>query len=105
MQMLREAPGGHGLGVFLHAGAPTSYTAGLARAACCRLLQKENTMADDLSKRGPQDATRIIVNELHEVRYWTQALGVTEAQLRSAIAAAGVEVRDVRVYLGKPERA
>jgi hypothetical protein len=67
--------------------------------------KRKNTMADDLSKRGPQDATRINVNELHEVRYWTQALGVTEAQLRSAIAAAGVEVRDVRVYLGKPERA
>ncbi|MEZ2298930.1 DUF3606 domain-containing protein [Variovorax sp. RCC_210] len=62
-------------------------------------------MADDLSKRGPQDARRINVNELHEVRYWTQTLGVTEAQLRSAIAAAGVEVKDVRVYLGKPERA
>jgi len=59
-------------------------------------------MADDLSKRGPQDATRIDVNEAHEVRYWTQALGVTEAQLRSAVAAAGVEVKDIRTYLGKP---
>jgi hypothetical protein len=63
---------------------------------------KENTMADDLSKRGPQDASRINVNELHEVRYWTQTLGVTEQQLRSAIAAAGVQVKDVRTYLGKP---
>ncbi|QSI29361.1 DUF3606 domain-containing protein [Variovorax sp. RKNM96] len=59
-------------------------------------------MADDLSKRGPQDATRINVNESHEVRYWTQTLGVTEAQLRSAVAAAGVETKDVRTYLGKP---
>ncbi|MET3178956.1 DUF3606 domain-containing protein [Variovorax sp. NFACC27] len=59
-------------------------------------------MADDLNKRGPQDASRINVNEAHEVRYWTQTLGVTEAQLRSAIAAAGVEVKDVRAYLGKP---
>ncbi len=32
-------------------------------------------MADDLSKRGPQDATRINVNEAHEVRYWTQTGG------------------------------
>ncbi|SFO70183.1 Protein of unknown function [Variovorax sp. OK605] len=59
-------------------------------------------MADDMSKRGPQDASRINVNELHEVRYWTQTLGVTEQQLRSAIAAAGVQVKDVRTYLGKP---
>lgn len=59
-------------------------------------------MVDDLSKRGPQDATRIDVNEAHEVRYWTQTLGVTEAQLRSAVAAAGVEVKDIRTYLGKP---
>lgn len=62
----------------------------------------KNTMADDPNKRGPQDRTRINVNEPHEVRYWTQTLGVTEAQLRSAVAAAGVEVKDVRVYLGKP---
>lgn len=62
----------------------------------------QTTMADDPNKRGPQDRTRINVNEPHEVRYWTQALGVTEAQLRSAVAAAGVEVKDVRVYLGKP---
>ena len=59
-------------------------------------------MADDPSKRGMQDRTRINVNEAHEVRYWTQTLGVTEQQLRSAIAAAGVEVKEVRNYLGKP---
>jgi Protein of unknown function (DUF3606) len=27
---------------------------------------------------------------------------MSEAQLRSAVAAAGVEVKDVRTYLGKP---
>ena len=59
-------------------------------------------MADDLSKRGQPDCSRINVNEAHEMRYWTQTLGVTEAQLRSAVAAAGVEVKDVRTYLGKP---
>ncbi|MCT8179786.1 DUF3606 domain-containing protein [Variovorax sp. Varisp41] len=59
-------------------------------------------MADDLSQRGQPDRSRINVNEAHEMRYWTQTLGVTEAQLRSAVAAAGVEVKDVRTYLGKP---
>ncbi|MDH1180866.1 DUF3606 domain-containing protein, partial [Achromobacter mucicolens] len=46
-------------------------------------------MSDDLSKRGPQDRSRINVNEAHELRYWTQALGVTEAQLRDAVKAVG----------------
>jgi len=59
-------------------------------------------MADDLSQRGQPERSRINVNEAHEMRYWTQTLGVTEAQLRSAVAAAGVEVKDVRTYLGKP---
>jgi hypothetical protein len=66
------------------------------------IKEHPNTMADDPTKRGPQDRSRINVNEPHEVRYWTQTLGVTEAQLRSAVAAAGAEVKDVRVYLGKP---
>lgn len=61
-------------------------------------------MADDKSIRGPADAARINVNEEHELRYWTQALGVTEQKLRAAVAAAGVMAKDVRTYLGLPER-
>jgi hypothetical protein len=56
-------------------------------------------MADELSKREPQDAARINVNKLHEVRYWTQTLDFTEQQLRSAVAAAGVEVKKIRTYV------
>ena len=58
-------------------------------------------MTDDLSNRGPQDRSRVNVNEPHELRYWTKELGVTEAKLRSAVAAAGVSVEKVRRYLGK----
>ena len=57
-------------------------------------------MADDKAERGPADAARINVNEAHEMRYWTQALGVSEAKLRSAVAAAGTSSRAVRDYLG-----
>lgn len=57
-------------------------------------------MADDLSNRGPQDRSQINVNESHEMRYWTQALGVTEAKLRSAVAAAGTSAHAIRDYLG-----
>lgn len=58
-------------------------------------------MADDLHKKGPEDQARINVNEPHEVRYWTKTLGVTEAKLRSAVAAAGTWVQAVRKYLGQ----
>jgi hypothetical protein len=58
-------------------------------------------MADKLDNRGPQDRSRINVNEAHELRYWTQTLSVTEAKLRSAVAAAGVSTEKVRQYLGK----
>lgn len=56
-------------------------------------------MADDLTKRGKADRDRINVNEAHEVRYWTKALGVSEAQLRDAVAQAGVMAADVRKLL------
>ncbi|RYF76292.1 MAG: DUF3606 domain-containing protein [Comamonadaceae bacterium] len=58
-------------------------------------------MSDNLSDRGPQDRSRINVNEAHELRYWREALGVTEAKLRSAVAAAGVSAEAVKRYLGK----
>lgn len=56
-------------------------------------------MADDLTKRGKADRDRINVNEVHEVRYWTKALGVSEAQLREAVDQAGVMAADVRKLL------
>ncbi|CAB3683997.1 MULTISPECIES: DUF3606 domain-containing protein [Achromobacter] len=58
-------------------------------------------MSDDLSKRGPQDRSRINVNETHELRYWTQALGVSEAQLRDAVKAVGPSATAVREHLRK----
>lgn len=57
-------------------------------------------MPDDLSKRGPQDRAHINVTEDHEVRYWTEALGITEEALRIAVAAAGTSAQDVRDHLG-----
>lgn len=38
-------------------------------------------MSDNKTKTRPQDASRINVNEPHEVKYWTQALGVTKDKL------------------------
>ncbi|CAB3939593.1 DUF3606 domain-containing protein [Achromobacter insolitus] len=58
-------------------------------------------MSDDLKNRGPQDRSRINVNEDHEMRYWSKELGVSEDQLRESVKAAGVSVDAVKKHLGK----
>lgn len=58
-------------------------------------------MADNLNDRGPQDRTRINVNQPHELRYWSQKLGVTEEELRNAVQQAGPMADKVERHLGK----
>ena len=58
-------------------------------------------MADDLKNRGPQDRSRVNVNEAWEVRWWCKEFGCTEAQLHAAVKAVGVSVEKVRAYLKK----
>ncbi len=56
-------------------------------------------MSDDMKNRGPQDRARISLSEEHEVRYWTQALGVTKDQLAAAVKAVGSSADRVREHL------
>lgn len=56
-------------------------------------------MADDLTKRRPQDATKVNIHEPWEVRYWTQHFGCSEVQLKAAVNAVGVRVVDVGRHL------
>lgn len=58
-------------------------------------------MADDLNNRTAQDRSRINLNEDHEVRYWTTALGVPEDELRRLVAEAGNSVEAVRAALAQ----
>ncbi len=58
-------------------------------------------MSDDLKNRGPQDRARINLSEDHEVRYWTQALGVSKEQLAAAVQAVGSSSDRVRAHLDK----
>ena len=46
-------------------------------------------MADDKSKKGPQDRSRISLNEDYEVRYWCKKFGVTPDKLREAVEKVG----------------
>ena len=55
-----------------------------------------HNMPDNLSKRGPQDASRIDIHELYEVQYWTHKLGCTERQLKEAVKEVGTSVEAVK---------
>ncbi|OON62954.1 DUF3606 domain-containing protein [Massilia sp. KIM] len=58
-------------------------------------------MADDLKNNGPQDRSRINVNEEWEVRHWTEALGVSREELERAVRQVGTSVSAVREHLGR----
>jgi hypothetical protein len=58
-------------------------------------------MADDKTKVGPADSSRINLNEEYEARYWTEALGVSKGKLNEAVEAVGTSVTAVKKYLGK----
>lgn len=58
----------------------------------------------DFAQGGVPDPGRIDINAPNEVRYWTEALGVSEAALRTAVAMVGVSAEEIRVNLGMPPR-
>jgi hypothetical protein len=63
--------------------------------------KEEQTMADDLNKRGPQDRSRINVNESWELDYWKAKFGVSAETLRQAVGEAGVMAKDVEAWLAQ----
>jgi hypothetical protein len=62
--------------------------------------QLNNIMPDDLTKTGRADDTRINIHQDHELRYWSQKLGVTPDQIKEAVRAVGPMVKDVKRHLG-----
>ena len=58
-------------------------------------------MADDPSKRGAADRSRINVHEDYELRHWTQHFKVTPERLKEAVAKVGVMVKDVERELAR----
>jgi hypothetical protein len=63
------------------------------------LLSQETAMADDPSKRGPQDRSRISTSEDHEVRYWSRKFGVSPEQLKAAVRKVGNSAKAVEKEL------
>ena len=62
-------------------------------------------MSDDLSKKGPPDSTRVNVNEPWELRYWAETFGVSEDELRQAVASVGVQVDALWKHFRVPKAA
>ncbi len=56
-------------------------------------------MADDKTKRGKPDRTRININEDYEKQHWKKALDVSGQQLAAAVRKVGPMVVDVKKYL------
>ena len=58
-------------------------------------------MPDDLSTRHGRDRERINVNQDHELRHWSQKLGVTPDKLKEAVQAVGDDAEKVQQHLRK----
>ena len=61
-------------------------------------------MSDDRKNTGPQDDSRVNVNQPHEVQYWTKKFGCTEEQLRRAVQAVGVSATAVGAWISGSSR-
>jgi hypothetical protein len=53
-------------------------------------------MADNLKQTGKPDDARINVDQDHELRYWSEKLGVSRDELKRAVQTAGPMVKDVQ---------
>ena len=58
-------------------------------------------MSDDLTKRRPQDSSKINIHEAWELNWWSDHLGVSKQQLIDAVKAVGVSAAAVKKHLGK----
>ena len=58
-------------------------------------------MADDTTKKGPQDRNRFNVNEKYEVDYWKNTFGVSKEELRAGVQRVGPSADAVEKDLKK----
>ena len=58
-------------------------------------------MSDDLTKRRPQDTTKVNIHESWELAWWSNHFGVTKERLIEAVKAVGTSADAVRRHLGK----
>jgi Protein of unknown function (DUF3606) len=58
-------------------------------------------MADDKTKTGWQDDTKINIHQPYEVHYWANKFGVSQEALKRAVGKVGPSVKAVQRELGK----
>ena len=58
-------------------------------------------MSDNLSNKGNPDRNLISLTEDHEVRYWTEALGISKEELERVVGQVGNNAAKVREHLNK----
>jgi hypothetical protein len=64
-------------------------------------VKRRCSMSDDPKQRGSGDRSRIALGEEHEIRYWTEKLGVSREELERAVKAVGNSADRVRAHLHK----
>lgn len=57
-------------------------------------------MADDPKQRGPQDRSRVNVEQDYELKYWSEKFGVSSDKLREAVRKVGPSADAVERHLG-----
>ena len=62
-------------------------------------------MADDLSKKGSPDRSRINTHEEYEVRCWSDKFGVSADRLKAAVQKVGNSAQAVETTMQKPMRS
>jgi hypothetical protein len=67
-------------------------------------IDKEPEMADDKTKSGKPDRTRINVNEEYELRAWAERFAVSPGRLKEIVAKVGPMVDDVKAEFEKNHR-
>lgn len=58
-------------------------------------------MADDKTKTGGQDRSRINIHESYELRDWSKKFGVSKETLKEAVQKVGTSAKKVAKELGK----
>jgi Protein of unknown function (DUF3606) len=56
-------------------------------------------MPDDLTKKRPQDSSKVNINEPYEVNYWTDRFKISKAKLIEAVKEVGPMVANIEVWL------
>ena len=56
-------------------------------------------MPDNLTKKIPQDASRINIHQEYEMNYWADKFGCTKEKIKKAVKEVGDSVEEVKKYL------